>query len=202
MGEGRLVPVVCQRCLASFVTPERGLRRGRGRFCSVECATQNANDLRWNVHHEHPNLWFWDLLDRSGGDNACWIWTRTTARRGYGRLIWNGKSIQAHRMAKILAHGEPPAKHYFACHHCDNPPCCNPRHLWWGTHKDNMNDRDAKGRTRGRQRSIDPALASQMRADGVSVEGIADHFKVTTSSIYRCLRARASLLSADPTTSA
>ena len=45
----------------------------------------------------------------------------------------------AHRMAWILANGEIPEGKY-VCHHCDNPPCCNPDHLYIGTQVENMRD--------------------------------------------------------------
>lgn len=32
------------------------------------------------------------------------------------------------------------------CHTCDNPPCCNPKHLFEGTKIDNQRDCMAKGR--------------------------------------------------------
>jgi hypothetical protein len=53
----------------------------------------------------------------------------------------------AHRAVWLVAHGELPEVE--VCHSCDNPPCCNPAHLFVGTHADNMRDSRVKGRMRG-----------------------------------------------------
>ena len=85
-------------------------------------------------------------LDSSG----CWIWTRATNQpRGYG-LISNGARGNAyvHRLAHTLWLG--PIGEFDVLHHCDNPPCINPEHLFLGTARDNAADMVAKGRARGR----------------------------------------------------
>lgn len=87
---------------------------------------------------------FWSRVDKSG---QCWIWTRGKSRNGYGRFRLKGKIIYAHRFAFEITYGTVlPGLHI--CHKCDNPPCCNPKHLWAGTPADNMHDRDRKGRGR------------------------------------------------------
>lgn len=85
---------------------------------------------------------FWSNVDKSG---KCWIWTRGKTGAGYGHLRFNGKLTYAHRVAFELTYGAV-LPGLFICHSCNNPPCCNPKHLWVGTPADNMSDRDRKGR--------------------------------------------------------
>lgn len=87
---------------------------------------------------------FWARVDKSGD---CWIWTASRYRRGYGQAYFEGRYYTAHRLAYTLTFGPVPMG-ICVCHHCDNPPCCNPAHLFLGTDADNMRDRDAKGRGR------------------------------------------------------
>lgn len=87
---------------------------------------------------------FWDHVDCQGEDE-CWCWTASRLPSGYGRVRFEKKSTYAHRVAWILTHGPIP-EGMVVCHHCDNPPCCNPKHLFVGTQADNVHDRDRKGR--------------------------------------------------------
>ena len=148
-----MVSCSCARCGRSFETPARYLKRGRGKHCSVQCQLDAAREKRWATYHATAQEWFWDRVDKSGGDDACWIWRGRKGRRNYGRLVWHGVTVQAHRVAAILKIGLPPSPAHFSCHTCDNEPCCNPRHLWWGTHQENMDDMRAKGRGPGQPNS-------------------------------------------------
>lgn len=92
---------------------------------------------------------FWSYVDMSGGQSACWTWKAYKDPNGYGRFgvgrhrDRNVRSACSHRVAFALHYGYEPE---FVCHKCDNPPCCNPLHLFGGSVQDNMADMKAKGR--------------------------------------------------------
>lgn len=86
---------------------------------------------------------FWELVD--GSSDICWTWRATKTSGGYGFF----RKYSAHRIAYFLASGIDPGNAQ-VCHSCDNPCCCNPAHLFVGSHNDNMADKMAKGRARGR----------------------------------------------------
>lgn len=90
---------------------------------------------------------FWKKVDRSGGPDACWTWTATRTRTGYGMFCVSLKMVSSHRVSYSLANGPIPDG-LCVLHRCDNPPCVNPGHLWLGTQLQNIADRDSKGRQR------------------------------------------------------
>lgn len=91
---------------------------------------------------------FWRRVAVRGPDD-CWPWTGARAgKMRYGCLWWADRVRVAHRVAWELTYGPiPPGVQ--VCHSCDNPPCCNPAHLFLGDNQENVADREAKGRTRG-----------------------------------------------------
>lgn len=104
---------------------------------------------------------FWAKVS-VGSRSECWIWTGVKAN-GYGSFFMPRKSagvirsVRAHRFSWELACNHPVPDSLLVLHHCDNPPCVNPLHLFLGTSKDNAQDRDKKGRgkipqNRGRNR--------------------------------------------------
>lgn len=111
------------------------------RTCSRDCG-QHLRYGDWVAR-------FWSNVDQSGGPDACWPWKRLTMKGGHGRLGRNGRLELAHRVAYELSTGKPIPPGTDILHDCDNPPCCNPKHLHPGDRA--MNNREAY--ERGRQPS-------------------------------------------------
>ena len=87
---------------------------------------------------------FWARVDMTSGSDACWPWTGARNKDGYGKARL-GKVQLAHTVALIHASGPRPAG-METRHACDNPCCCNPNHLSWGSRQDNVDDKVARGR--------------------------------------------------------
>jgi len=92
---------------------------------------------------------FWKKVDKKE-KNSCWLWLGARLPSGYGRLFLFKKngipySRGAHRIAYTLLVGDIP-NGLLVCHKCDNPPCCNPDHLFLGTYKTNGQDMVLKKR--------------------------------------------------------
>lgn len=94
----------------------------------------------------------WQKVDRSGGPDACWPFTGYKLPKGYGTILVGSKAKKtnrqalAHRVAWEVTHGPIPPG-LGVLHRCDNPPCCNPSHLFLGDQFANMQDAASKGRT-------------------------------------------------------
>jgi hypothetical protein len=146
--------IACGRCGVEIKA-----RNHRTRFCSKSCAKRHDAALKRAARPPPPpkppkptlvqRLWRQIAV---GDPGACWEWQGARAASGgYGVLRENGKTIRASRLVLELASGQPIPPRMFACHHCDNPPCCNPLHLFIGTPRDNMQDmiRKRRGRNQG-----------------------------------------------------
>lgn len=82
----------------------------------------------------------------SSDPDACWGWTGGRTKAGYGVVRAGARQIYAHRLSYQINVGPIPDG-LWALHHCDNPPCTNPTHLFAGTASDNAKDRQQKGRS-------------------------------------------------------
>lgn len=86
---------------------------------------------------------FWAKI-QIGSEDECWNWLWACFDNGYGKFKQAYQSIRAHRKALVLTEGEAPFNKPLALHTCHNRKCCNPKHLYWGTHKENMQIRTAE----------------------------------------------------------
>ena len=120
--------------------------------------TKAKGTKAWDSRPKREEL-FWMKVDKRG-QGECWNWQGHKCPKGYGLMGWDWKVKKAHRIAAEIAYGENIRMH--ALHSCDNPSCCNPAHIRWGTNAENMKDRNnrnkvwrtnvAKGGERSRER--------------------------------------------------
>jgi hypothetical protein len=87
---------------------------------------------------------FWSFVNVKT-ENECWNWLGNVNQWGYGRLRHDGWGQMAHRVAYEKKTGKS-IKGLIAMHICDNPACCNPKHISLGTHADNQHDKINKNR--------------------------------------------------------
>lgn len=144
---------------------------------------------------------FWSRVDKSGGPDACWLWTRAVfTATGYGQVTGLDdarKPTTAHRMAWVLTNGEPGTyvhprsgrtHTYKVRHRCPGGPnrlCCNPAHMEIGTDQDNADDCTADGTRAVGERMGNAkltaeavALARRLHAEGATVAELARRFGV------------------------
>lgn len=131
-------------------------------------------------------------------DSDCWLWTGRTNPDGYGQFDCQNTAIASHRYMWSILNGEIPSD-MVICHKCDNPPCCNPQHLFMGTVQDNVRDRDTKGRqanhsgTKNGRAVLSEAEVLRVRAlrdSGVTYKGIAREMGVSEGCINHILNGR------------
>lgn len=136
---------------------------------------------------------FWSKVN-IGAPEQCWEWRASTFGSGYGRFkIANHIVASANRVALVIHTGKD-CLDLFALHQCDNPRCCNPHHLYWGTHSDNMKDMIVRKRRRPVDQSgarngaakLSPehhrAIVDRLKR-GWSNTFIAQHLPVTASQV-------------------
>lgn len=145
-----------------------------------------------------------------GGPDDCWPWTGALSGRELDRGLLGregGKrNVYAARMTCELKDGRPLGRNY-ACHTCDNPPCCNPGHVFPATQRVNIQDCASKGRwgktrrtpsvdrfdpigraARREARVIRNAQILARRESGASIASIADEFGLSIAAVSVIVR--------------
>ena len=140
---------------------------------------------------------FWSFVDQSGGPDKCWPWRRGHCH-GYGWVWLEGKNVLAHRIAYDLTHKRK-AGRWKVRHTCDFPPCCNPKHLLRGTHRQNLHDAVIRGRlspARGERNGkaklteLKVKFARRQASKGVSGTRLAKRFSIDQSTMSQILLGR------------
>lgn len=99
-----------------------------------------------NVRQETIEERFWRNVKTTENPDECWVWTASKPRGGYGAFTFLGTYWMAHRYSWVLHNPDQLLGDKKVLHRCDNPPCCNPNHLFLGTTQDNSDDMVAKKR--------------------------------------------------------
>ena len=130
---------------------------------------------------------FWKNVQKTDG---CWLWmkTRRYGSLGYGAVRLPGRRMQsAHRIAWRLTFGEI-SNNFIVLHHCDNPPCCRPDHLYLGTPRDNIQDAIKRGHARNGNIKLTPEIWQIIRESKEASGILALRYGVDSSHIRRLRR--------------
>lgn len=138
----------------------------------------------------------WLLAHVNHTGDECLTWPFSQLWNGRGQIKWQGKMTTAHRRMCILAHGEPPEGKPEATHSCGNGHlgCVNPKHLRWGSDKDNKADMLTHGtRVRGERQGSAKLTTDAVReirrlAGQASHRELGQRFCVRGSTIGKILR--------------
>jgi hypothetical protein len=153
-----------------------------------------GEDLRTLEPRNVAVPWLLAHVDHTGDD--CLTWPFSRQWDGRGQIKWQGKMSKAHRQMCILAHGEPPEGKPEATHSCGNGHlgCVNPKHLRWGSDKDNKADMLVHGtRVRGERHGaskLTTAAVLEIRrlASDHSEAELARLFPVNRATIGKVIR--------------
>lgn len=191
------VPVTkcCNKCralkpaTAEFFTRDRSRPDGWLRFCKACLRAEVQRRKQFGLLPQKTERERFDEYAGSGTPDDCWVWRGGLSSAGYGKFWRNGATDLAHRVMYEYTFGPVPDG-LWVLHHCDNPPCMNPSHLFLGTHADNENDKDAKGRrkrgSQTRKSKLDEARVRRIRelhASGVQQKLLARDFGVDITTI-------------------
>lgn len=144
----------------------------------------------------------WEKIERRDPDE-CWPWLGYMSG-GYGRLDMFGiPGVRAHRAAYIRANPGSidltEKDGIFVLHTCDNPICCNPKHLYLGDHAQNMKDKKDRRRSPYYPKATGPRCklteedvrnVRRMKKDGATKKALALLYEVSEATISGCCYGR------------
>ncbi|KKM79638.1 hypothetical protein LCGC14_1347910 [marine sediment metagenome] len=139
---------------------------------------------------------FWDKVNIQLF-GACWEWKAGVDKDGYGRFYLQRRWKPAHRVAWEITHKRVlTSKLEHVCHECDNPPCCNPRHLYLGDSDTNIGDRVRRGRSARGEKSGGSKLTTKevllirelREVEMLTCKVLMSRFAASKSAINKVLR--------------
>jgi hypothetical protein len=132
---------------------------------------------------------FWSRVDRTD-NGGCWPWLGSQDFEGYGRVQFDRKTFKAHRMAYELTYGRLDSG-ILVQHSCDNPICCQPKHLVPGTNTTNQEDKLLKGRQTAGERNSRAKITRQQAEEirrlyalgGYTQQALGQRFGLAQASV-------------------
>ena len=139
-------------------------------------------------------LRFWSKVKKT---SRCWLWTGAKRGRGYGVLRRGSADegfVDSHRFSYEIHFGPVP-EDMWVLHHCDNPSCIRPSHIYAGTPKQNNQDMVFRGRSiRGESHANSRLTFNQVKIirseyipHKIFMETFAKRFRVSVSTIQRVI---------------
>lgn len=173
----------------------------------IDKRSKRCRECFIKYHSKTPKEKFWEKVNKNGPtmrhmNSRCWEWTASFISNqsssnkiySYGALYINRKTVLAHRFSWELHNSKKIPKNMLVCHHCDNPKCINPSHLFLGTQKDNMNDMSKKGRAGVRHGVGNPktkltkkqvaSIRKRYTSNTATVILLAKEYGISRSAIY------------------
>lgn len=129
---------------------------------------------------------FWSKVNVKKSLQDCWTWNGATRHHGYGGIKVKGRVMRAHRVAWELYNNQEMSDDMHALHKCDNPACCNPRHIYQGSRSDNM--KDVRDRSFGGSRKLTQSDVDEIRkglAKGDKHNWLAQEYGVSKATISK-----------------
>ena len=165
------------------------IKHGSGHCCSHPCRNRRIGKLCQKDLVQS----FWEKVNKTDG---CWLWTGSISSGGYGAMCRKRKSIVASRFSWEIHRGAIPDG-LWVLHHCDNPACVRPDHLFLGNVRDNVNDckkkmRHAHGEKMGAAKLTESQVVS-IRSDyarNISCKSLSQKYGVSTGTIHAILSGR------------
>lgn len=132
------------------------------------------------------NRRLWSKVQILGKDD-CWPWLAGCSRKGYAQF-WLRRTVRASRVIYQIITGDEVPADILVCHSCDNPPCCNPAHLFLGTPKINQEDCSAKFRKNNGEENVNAKLTAAavqfIRNSTKAAPWLAVQFSVSRQTIH------------------